>query len=141
MWVPYINNLCYSTELIRRYSRMALCCSWIRPLNLANRWITGSYCRFLIRTDMIKAVFSKVLLGSSVQNGLEWKKSGIVTRQTWCHGSGWGKESLRYSDGIRDRAEAKDTKVLRCIFVPKKSKKIKIIKDKIQMSKAYEKAC
>ena len=43
---------------------------------------------------MTTAVFSKVLLGSNVQNGSEWKKYELQTRQTWCQGSGLGKESL-----------------------------------------------
>lgn len=66
---------------------------------------------------MIKAVFSKVLLESSIQNGSELKKSGLETRQAWCHGSEWGKKSPEYTDSIRDEVEANDVKILRCTFV------------------------
>lgn len=87
---------------------------------------------------MTTAVFSEVLLGSSVQNASEWKKYELQTRQTWCPGSGLGEESLRYSDSIRNEMEAKDKKALRC-SVPicsKKSKKIikrKIMKEEMQL--------
>lgn len=88
---------------------------------------------------MTTAVFSKVLLGSSVRNGSEWKKHDLQTRQTWCQGSGLGKESLGFSDSIRNEIEAKDKKVLRWSvpICPKESKKIikrKITKEEMQLS-------
>lgn len=68
---------------------------------------------------MMKAIISKVLLDSILQNGSEWKKSGRQTRETWYHGSGWDKKRPQYSDSIRDEVEANDIKILRYVFVQK----------------------